>query len=333
MDRSRTPPPRSGLPSQPCQHGLLPFPPVPPPPPRGASLPVFTLGSMPGLAKTIFPGHSLTSFPGSPGSQTKAPAPEPLSFSCLRISLIPMCTHRLRRTRHCHSTTAHDLACARGLVAGQRLPGHPSQHWQPQLSSTCGVILLGARERNRGHSCHQPAPRPLPLPGVEQLLAQVDCRRKRRTKAEMVLAGELLSQIRAQAAAFSRCPSRQQHRPWIPRPLHSSPCPWQQCRSLSLAPPAESSSPNSTTKSTAAPALAGQNLRQLPLQFSPGSNLGTPTKPEPSSIMQPQEGSPWLTSHFPAKCHDKELKAWINSLTLNDRKKSELQDWLKQVED
>ena len=101
-----------------------------------------------------------------------------------------------------------------------------------------------------------------------------------------------------------------------------------------LATPAESSSPGSSAKPNTAPALAGQNLRQLPLQFSPGSNLGTPAKPEPSSIMQPpQEGSPWLASHFPAKCHDKELKAWINSLTLNDRKKSELQEWLKQVED
>ena len=50
-------------------------------------------------------------------------------------------------------------------------------------------------------------------------------------------------------------------------------------------------------------------------------------------MQPPQEGSPWLASHFPAKCHDKELRAWINSLTLNDRKKSELQDWLKQVED
>ena len=101
-----------------------------------------------------------------------------------------------------------------------------------------------------------------------------------------------------------------------------------------LATPAESSSPGSAAKPNTAPALAGQNLRQLPLQFSPGSNLGTPVKPEPSSIMRPpQEGSPWLASHFPAKCHDKELKAWINSLTLNDRKKSDLQDWLKQVED
>ena len=101
-----------------------------------------------------------------------------------------------------------------------------------------------------------------------------------------------------------------------------------------LGPSADAAPPNSAAKAPQVPALAGQNLRQLPLQFSPGSNLGTPVKPEPSSIMQPpQKGSPWLASHFPAKCHDKELKAWISSLTLNDRKKSELQDWLKQVED
>ncbi|CAE7665130.1 unnamed protein product [Symbiodinium necroappetens] len=65
-----------------------------------------------------------------------------LSCPCLRISFNPTSTCRLRRTRHCYATSSHDSACARGLVAGQRLPGYPSQHWQPQLSSTCCVILL-----------------------------------------------------------------------------------------------------------------------------------------------------------------------------------------------
>ena len=49
-------------------------------------------------------------------------------------------------------------------------------------------------------------------------------------------------------------------------------------------------------------------------------------------LQPPQEGSNWLATHLPGKFQEREIKAWIKSLTLNDRKKNQLQDWLKQVE-
>ncbi|CAE7316261.1 unnamed protein product, partial [Symbiodinium microadriaticum] len=290
MDRSRTPPPRSGLPSQPCQHGLPPFPLVPPPPPsdgpvltpphrplqyghwpsapaHSTIMPLHpTLGSMPGLAKTIFPGHSFTSFPGSPGGQTKATAPEPLSP-------VPV-------------------------------SGYPSTPRAPVVSG--------------GHGTATPHP-PMTLPVPEDWLQDndyLDTRRSMSSTCCVIL-------LKKELPAF---PVTNLH------PAHFLYQGWNSYWLRWIAAGKEAYFIVARTK--AEMVLAGQNLRQLPLQFSPGSNLGTSAKPEPSSIMQPpQEGSPWLASHFPAKCHDKELRAWINSLTLNDRKQSELQDWLKQVED
>eukprot|EP00439_Symbiodinium_sp_Y106_P053898 s2655_g7.t1 len=49
-------------------------------------------------------------------------------------------------------------------------------------------------------------------------------------------------------------------------------------------------------------------------------------------LQPPQEGSNWLAANLPNKFQVREIKTWINSLTLNERKKNELQEWLKQVE-
>ena len=65
------------------------------------------------------------------------------------------------------------------------------------------------------------------------------------------------------------------------------------------------------------------------MAFGSGAPQPNLTKPEPASL---QEGSTWLATHLPGKFQEREIKTSINSLTLNDRKTRELQDWLKQVE-
>ena len=423
MDRSRTPPPRSGFASTPCPHGLPPFPPVPPPPPRGPSLPILqpsprplhyghwppapahsntmplhpTLGSMPGLAKTIFPSQSFPSTSGSYGSHNKSSVPEPLS-SAPNSGYSPNppapCTSAApnNATPHPPNTLPvpedwlqdHEYLDTRRSIGNLSCPRFVvSSSWAREkgIAGTPVTSLHPAHFLYQGWNSYW----------LRWIAA---CKEAyfivARTKAEMVLAGELLPQIRAQgldidAAATnlavkalgqflvdqvkSKIPvetdyesharirelegqigslqqqlKQQQQSASVPSanniglgaPGPSTPPPPRGSNAdrSPLATPVESSSPGSSAKPNNAAVLAGQNLRQLPLQFSPGSNLGNPAKPEPSSIMQPpQEGSPWLASHFPAKCHDKEFKAWINSLTLNDRKKSELLEWLKQVED
>ena len=351
----------------------------------------------------------LSIFSGSPGSQNKAPAPEPLSPAPTSgYPLTPPASvasgGQSTATPHYPNTLPvpedwlqdHDFLDTRRSIGNLSCPRFVvSSSWAREkgLAGIPVTSLHPAHFLYQGWSSYWLR---WIAAGIEAYFIVA------RTKAEMVLAGELLSQIRAQgldidAAATnlavqtqasqakniavkalgqflvdqvkSKIPvetdyesharirelegqigslqqqlKRQQQSASAPSanntgvgaPGPSTPPPPRGSNAdrSPLATPAESSSPGSAAKPNTAPALAGQNLRQLPLQFSPGSNLGTPVKPEPSSIMQPpQEGSPWLASHFPAKCHDKELKAWINSLTLNDRKKSELQDWLKQVED
>ena len=86
------------------------------------------------------------------------------------------------------------------------------------------------------------------------------------------------------------------------------------------------------TSTPPAPLLRSSRRRsQIPGQphsFSPSAPPANLTKHEQS----PQEGSNWLATHLPGKFQEREIKAWVNSFTLNDRKKNELQDWLKQVE-
>ena len=78
---------------------------------------------------------------------------------------------------------------------------------------------------------------------------------------------------------------------------------------------------------------SGQPHRQLSFAFSPGAAQASLTKHEPAALLQPpQEGSNWLATNVPGKFQEPEIKTWIYSLTPNDRKKNELQDWLKQVE-
>ena len=72
------------------------------------------------------------------------------------------------------------------------------------LSSTCGVILLAREERNRGHPVTNLHPAHFLYQGWNSYWLRWIAAGKEayfivaRTKAEMVLAGELLSQIRAQ---------------------------------------------------------------------------------------------------------------------------------------
>ena len=222
MDRSRTPPPRSGLPSQPCQHGLPPFPLVPPPPPsdgpvltpphrplqyghwpsapaHSTIMPLHpTLGSMPGLAKTIFPGHSFTSFPGSPGGQTKATAPEPLSP--VPVSGYPS-TPRAPVVSGGHGTaTPHPPMTL--PVPEDWLQDNDYLDTRRSMSSTCCVILL--KKELPAFPVTNLHPAHFLYQGWNSYWLRWIAAGKEayfivaRTKAEMVLAGELLSQIRAQ---------------------------------------------------------------------------------------------------------------------------------------
>ena len=88
-------------------------------------------------------------------------------------------------------------------------------------------------------------------------------------------------------------------------------------------------------------ATLGQPLRQLPLSFSPNSQgpapaahqAPTPAAPQPECILKPpSDGSSWLVNNLPAKFQDKELRTWVGGLAINDRKKTELEDWISEVE-
>ena len=103
--------------------------------------------------------------------------------------------------------------------------------------------------------------------------------------------------------------------------------------SVSLAAPGSSPAGTPSPKQPAALATPGQPHRQLRLAFSPGPGPANLAKHEPAALLQPpQKGSNWLASHLPAKFQEREVKAWINSLTLNDRKKRSCRNGLKQVE-
>ena len=76
-------------------------------------------------------------------------------------------------------------------------------------------------------------------------------------------------------------------------------------------------------------------MRQLPLSFSPNNqNQGpTPAAPQPECILKPPtDGSRWLVNNLPAELQDKELRTWVTSLAINDRKKAELDEWISEVE-
>ena len=121
MDRSRTPPPRTGLHSQPRQLGPPPFPPVPPPPPGGPPLPFLApphrplqhghwptapahrtvmtppWGPCQGLSKLSFPALPSHNIREHPGARQKPPRgnPPPLTLS-QRVQPREACTAHVR---------------------------------------------------------------------------------------------------------------------------------------------------------------------------------------------------------------------------------------------
>ena len=239
-----------------------------------------------GPSKTIFPSQSFPSFSGSPGSQNKAPAPEPLSPA---------------------PTSGYPLTPPASVASGGQNTAtpHPPNTLPVPEDWLQDHDYLDTRRSIGNLSCPRfVESRPLGLEKKDSLVVP--------------------SPAYIQPTSFTKDGTAigfdGSQRAEKPTSLLLAPKPkwyWQESYSHKSGLRVWTSSPGSAAKPNTAPALAGQNLRQLPLQFSPGSNLGTPVKPEPSSIMQPpQEGSAWLASHFPAKCHDKELKAWMNSLTL-----------------
>ena len=101
--------------------------------------------------------------------------------------------------------------------------------------------------------------------------------------------------------------------------------------------PSSPKTPASATSGAKAPAATpGQ-----PLSFSPNSQGSAPAAPQgtanatpqPDCILKPpSDGSSWLVNNLPSKFQDKELRAWVSALAINDRKKSELEEWISEVE-
>ena len=136
---------------------------------------------------------------------------------------------------------------------------------------------------------------------------------KQRKTTESTLSGD--------GALTSPAPST----PAAAKSLHCSQSP------LGSSPPGDTSSP--APKASQPLATPGQPHRQLPLSFGSQSPSKTSHQPTPSSLMQPPtQGSPWLAANLPAKFQEREIKSWISALALNERRKQELLDWLKQVE-
>ena len=138
-----------------------------------------TLGSMPGLAKTIFPCNTFAPYPG-PGSQTKASAPEP-SANFHHISGHPPDSR---------SPTASGGPGTATPQPPMTLPVpedwlQDSDYLDTRRSIgnlSCPrrrVLLLGTREGNRWYSRHEPASCSFPIPGMEQLLASMDRQREK----------------------------------------------------------------------------------------------------------------------------------------------------------
>ncbi|CAE7177934.1 unnamed protein product [Symbiodinium necroappetens] len=203
--RIRGPPlPFLASPHRPLQHGHWPTAPA-----HNTFMPLHpTLGSMSGLAKTIFPCNTFAPYPG-PGSQTKASAPEP-SANFHHISGHPPASRSPTASGGPGTATPQppmtlpvpedwlqdsDYLDTRRSVGNLSCPRHVVSSSWAREKGIAGILVMNLHP---AHFLYQ---------GWNSYWLRWIASGKKayfvvaRAKAEMVLAGELLSQIRSNSSS------------------------------------------------------------------------------------------------------------------------------------